>query len=154
MAATKVCSKCKKEKPLSDFWFSKTTIDGFGCYCKVCANVVNKKATKKHRENFPWKSRVSHYNKRYKGKLKVEDLILIFRNQNSCCAICGIELDDSWGSGEINLDHIIPRFLGGKTTLDNLQFVCKKCNIGKYTGTTLEYVSHCERVVLFNRKEN
>lgn len=154
MAATKTCTKCKKIKFLSEFWKSKAGKDGLFTQCKSCLNIVNTKATKKYREKTPWKPRVSHYNKRYGGKLKEKDLIEIFKKQGNCCALCGIELDDSWGTGDINLDHIIPRCLGGKTILSNLQFLCRKCNIGKYTGTPAEYIAHCERVVLFNRKEN
>ena len=32
---------------------------------------------------------------------------------------------------EMDGDHIIPWWRGGKTTLDNLQMLCKPCNSGK-----------------------
>ena len=33
---TKICSKCKKELPLENFWKSKSTNDGLVTYCKKC----------------------------------------------------------------------------------------------------------------------
>jgi len=35
----------------------------------------------------------------------------------------------------LHVDHIIPRSKGGKTTLENLQTLCKDCNLGKGTKT-------------------
>jgi hypothetical protein len=35
---TKICTKCKKEKPVSDFYSSKSRPDGLYSYCKVCSN--------------------------------------------------------------------------------------------------------------------
>jgi len=40
----KVCSKCKEEKPLSEFNKNKTKKDGYQYYCKVCQG----KSTKNH----------------------------------------------------------------------------------------------------------
>lgn len=33
---TKVCTKCKVEKPLSDFWRHHITKDGYAYRCKSC----------------------------------------------------------------------------------------------------------------------
>lgn len=35
----KCCSKCKTEKPLTEFYKNRSTGDGFTYYCKVCSNV-------------------------------------------------------------------------------------------------------------------
>jgi 5-methylcytosine-specific restriction endonuclease McrA len=51
----------------------------------------------------------------------------MYERQNGICPHCG-------GHYEINEmvgDHIIPWWRGGKTTLDNLQMLCTKCNSGK-----------------------
>jgi diadenosine tetraphosphate (Ap4A) HIT family hydrolase/5-methylcytosine-specific restriction endonuclease McrA len=40
------------------------------------------------------------------------------------CALCGTTKDES----PLDVDHIIPRSLGGKTERDNLQALCAKCN--------------------------
>ena len=48
----------------------------------------------------------------------------IMKVDKSICPICGKhhEIDEMEG------DHIIPWSKGGKTTIDNLQMLCKKCN--------------------------
>ena len=47
-----------------------------------------------------------------------------YEKQNGICPICGThhEIEEMEG------DHIIPWSKGGKTTIDNLQMLCKKCN--------------------------
>lgn len=36
---------------------------------------------------------------------------------------------------KLEIEHIIPVALGGKTMLENLQFLCKRCNLKKHTKT-------------------
>ena len=50
-----------------------------------------------------------------------------YKKQNHRCAICGnaFELD------QMDADHIIPWSKGGTTTRDNLQMLCRECNIRK-----------------------
>ena len=50
-----------------------------------------------------------------------------YERQNGICPICGNHYDYN----EMEGDHIVPWFRGGKTILDNLQMVCSKCNTGK-----------------------
>ena len=45
---TKVCSKCKRELPISEFYKNKSNKDGFECYCKKCVAEYDK--TKKRKE--------------------------------------------------------------------------------------------------------
>ena len=51
------------------------------------------------------------------------------RDHFKCCACGASPAKDS--SVELHIDHIIPFSKGGETTLDNLQTLCSKCNIGK-----------------------
>ena len=50
-----------------------------------------------------------------------------YERQKGICPICGEYHDIS----EMHADHIIPWWKGGTTTLNNLQMVCKKCNLQK-----------------------
>lgn len=57
----------------------------------------------------------------------------LWSRQDGVCAICGkecpeeeIQNHDLWAA-----DHVIPHSKGGKTTLDNGQLTCKKCNLKK-----------------------
>lgn len=49
----------------------------------------------------------------------------VFNRDGRCCAICGTD------EGEMHIDHIIPRKVGGTHDLDNLRVLCKPCNLRK-----------------------
>ena len=51
------------------------------------------------------------------------------RDNFKCCACGASPAKDP--SVELHIDHIIPWSKGGETTLENLQTLCSKCNIGK-----------------------
>ena len=57
-------------------------------------------------------------------KFSDKDKRTAYERQNGICPICGThhEIEEMEG------DHIIPWSKGGKTTIDNLQVLCKKCN--------------------------
>ena len=57
---TKICSKCKEEKPVGDFYSDKSRKDGRKCYCKKC---VTEYARKWYNAN-PEKAR-ERFQKRY-----------------------------------------------------------------------------------------
>lgn len=54
---TKVCSKCKQTKPLSDFHRDKTTPDGYYGQCKLCKNARHSLWRAEHREEERARSR-------------------------------------------------------------------------------------------------
>ncbi len=52
----------------------------------------------------------------------------LLARDNNQCRCCGRQL----GRGvRLQNDHIVPRKMGGKTVLDNLQLLCKECNLEK-----------------------
>lgn len=51
----------------------------------------------------------------------------IYERQNGICPKCGKHYEFS----EMEGDHVIPWWRGGKTNIDNLQMLCKECNSGK-----------------------
>ena len=51
---------------------------------------------------------------------------VLIRAYNGCCGICGKKIEDN-----PTIDHIIPKSLGGKSTLDNLQLAHDSCNQNK-----------------------
>lgn len=54
----------------------------------------------------------------------------VMKRDNFCCVQCGSSpAKDS--SVQLHIDHIQPWSIGGQTTLDNLQTLCIKCNLGK-----------------------
>lgn len=54
----------------------------------------------------------------------------VLKRDNFACQKCGATAKDG---AKLHVDHIIPVFKGGKTTISNLQTLCDRCNIGKGT---------------------
>ncbi len=50
--------------------------------------------------------------------------INIFKRDGDTCQYCGRKFSRS----ELTIDHVIPRFLGGKSTWENVACCCMKCN--------------------------
>jgi len=48
----------------------------------------------------------------------------VIRRDGGRCVLCGAESD-------LHIDHIIPFSIGGSTHVDNLQVLCKPCNLSK-----------------------
>ena len=64
---------------------------------------------------------------------RIPNLRLRFRvMQRDCfrCCLCGASPASDF-SVKLHVDHIEPWSKGGETTLDNLQTLCSKCNLGK-----------------------
>ena len=49
----------------------------------------------------------------------------VFMRDGRICQVCGTD------EGEMHIDHIIPRKVGGDSSLDNLRVLCKSCNLRK-----------------------
>ncbi len=55
---------------------------------------------------------------------------LVMKRDNFKCCCCGRSPATNPGL-ELHIDHIIPWSKGGETTIDNLQTLCRDCNLGK-----------------------
>jgi len=55
----------------------------------------------------------------------------IYTRDNNTCQYCGRQL----ARAELNLDHVVPRSRGGRTTWDNVVCCCVDCNIAKGART-------------------
>jgi 5-methylcytosine-specific restriction endonuclease McrA len=51
----------------------------------------------------------------------------VFKKNNYKCVFCGIGKEET----SLEIDHIIPHSKGGSDELDNLQTICKSCNLSK-----------------------
>lgn len=76
--ATKVCGKCKIEKPFSDFAVKNSYLDGIDYYCRECRRKLNHKNPNSRWEAMLWNS-YGMLPEIYFAKLK---------EQNGTCYIC------------------------------------------------------------------
>ena len=60
-----------------------------------------------------------------RGKVTNKMRFAIYRRDGNRCCICGRHTKD------LEIDHIYPIAKGGKSTMDNLQTLCHKCNVKK-----------------------
>lgn len=58
----------------------------------------------------------------------------VIERDGTICVYCGwvlVESNDPHRANRLTLDHIIPRSLGGRNTLENLVVSCAPCNTAK-----------------------
>lgn len=67
---------------------------------------------------------------RTKREVSIKMRFDIMKRDNFKCSACGRSPAKD-PTVELHADHIIPWSKGGETTMDNLQTLCSKCNIGK-----------------------
>lgn len=144
MQRVKICSKCKEEKNLWEFYKHKGHKDGLMSSCKKCTNDTNKDNYKKHKaKRLEWAKqyRLSHkkelkewgknwYKKNkekvrnstllYKYGLSITEYNYRFSEQNGCCVIC--EKHQSELTQALAVDHCHEN---GKVR----GLLCSKCNI-------------------------
>ena len=60
-------------------------------------------------------------------KMNIQIRYKILKRDQFRCKACGARAGDV----ELEIDHIVPVSKGGKTTEENLQTLCSKCNKGK-----------------------
>jgi hypothetical protein len=53
MGLTKVCCRCKEEKPVGEFWKQKRTRDGLRSFCKACAKDPHSRRCRGYRSGEP-----------------------------------------------------------------------------------------------------
>ena len=83
-----------------------------------------------------------------RGRVSNKMRFYIYNRDGNRCVKCGRRSDD------LEIDHIIPISKGGKSTYDNLQTLCKRCNKNKsniiegYTSRTynpnIKYCPKCK----------
>ena len=67
--------------------------------------------------------------------------VLVFTRDGHKCRFCGRGSPDV----ELHVDHIIPVAAGGDDELENLQTLCKDCNLGKSDAFLVDEVQERER---------
>jgi hypothetical protein len=145
-----ICSKCKENKPESDFTIDKRRASGKGSWCKTCFVQYRKEYHIEHSKELNAKSsqwaknnpdkvrknglkyRSSHREEeknralKYKYSLSSEDYENILEKQNGVCVVCGREETAVDRNGnikklQVDHDHITGEIRG---------LLCSTCNRG------------------------
>lgn len=83
---TKICSKCKEEKSITEFHKNKNHKDGLAHWCKECCKEYHKKYYQENREKLLKQSK--EYSREYYQKKKA---FVINYKVNKGCIVCGIK---------------------------------------------------------------
>ena len=148
MNQTKICTKCKIEKCLSEFSKHKRNKDGLQCECKRCCKEYQGLYRQDNKE------RKAEWGKQYrqtpKGKAKDKadtqnrrarklqnggnhtgaELLNLFDLQSGKCPYCKTKLFKK-GNNKYHSDHVMPLSKGGTNDISNIQLLCPKCNLTK-----------------------
>lgn len=148
---TKLCSKCKVEKHLSEFENRPDSKDGKRAYCRTCKLKQTKDAYSKRlslNEMVFWNTRSSYLNcgsgrRNGKAATKIDnsskisaESIKSLYEQSPYCAYCKINLNKE----EVVFDHKNPLCRDGSHTIENLCVCCKDCNQLKSFRTQDEFL--------------
>ena len=68
----------------------------------------------------------------------------VFKIHGRVCAYCGTD------EGTMHVDHIIPRKVGGDHSLENLQVLCKSCNLRKAARSEGVFLSQAATPPVFS----
>lgn len=142
-----VCKICNKEKSESEFI---TPINGKYYYCKEC---IKEKAMIRYKKDpkRTWciTTLSNHKTSGYKIKITLDELYDYVQDKDYCL-ICGKELDWSYGDKGRCHKHNSPTLdrMNNESyiTLDNIQILCRDCNVSKSDKTIEELLLWCEKV--------
>lgn len=140
--STKICTNCKNDRLLSDFYKTKKTKSGLRSECKFCEKeyyILNIQKKLEYGKEYSKiycktekgiaKSKNDGAKRRgnfKKGNVTSEEMINLQKNAITCYW-CNIKLHNKVK----HIDHYIPISKGGKHTLSNLVVSCANCNLKK-----------------------
>lgn len=161
---TKICSRCKEEKSITEFHHSRGLYrkDGLQRYCKDCCNLAQlqwrqthkelvkgygQKYYQNHKEQF--KERQGHYRATARGKYSMlrgharqsilftlEKFEVWYDQQEKICYYCGRKLICARAKRELDSLNIDRKDNNLSYTLDNMALSCRRCNIMKGSWLT------------------
>lgn len=162
---TKICTLCKQEKPMGDFYKDAAQRDGIHSQCNLCMSAYKKQHQKnnqikyneyarKYRKNNPEKSkdsqrryRENHADKilnssfKHRFNITLDDYNKMLTDQNGVCAICG-ETNKTGARLAVDHNHITGEIRG---------LLCMKCNVA--VGKWGEDMQLFEKTLSYLKKE-
>lgn len=148
----RTCSKCREEKPLSEFTRSKNEVSGRFYYCKSCRGSIQRAYRQKNKEKIreykrQWRKKNPYRKPGYDGARRARLLgqlgevppdyqKVLHELQKGKCYYCKDLLMD----GDIHLEHMAPLCRGGMHDKSNLCLACSDCNFRKNSLTAEEFM--------------
>lgn len=130
----KICTNCKEWKEVNDYHKFSRMPDGLEIYCKDCRKIMLSEyfQTDAGKEN-AYKSRSKRRSRMNGVKFTAHFKKEIFKRDKYICQHCGIKVHDEKRNtpDKAHADHKISLFDGGDTVLDNMQTLCRTCNLSK-----------------------
>jgi hypothetical protein len=148
VAETKVCKKCGVEKAVEEFHIDRNLRDGRKTRCRICTNKTKAKWRGRNRDVIVRQKKESYQRNReryinynrsdvrrervFRWKLKrqfgitEEQFDAMLKEQNGCCAICGLEPSEASGHRNKHRLHVDHDHVTGKVR----GLLCNNCNAG------------------------
>lgn len=101
----------------------------FGTWLKALQEFVNY-VNSENEEELPLENSDHHIATRGIRQPNLRLRFLVMRRDNFRCQHCG-KSPATHPNVELHIDHIVPYSQGGETVSENLQTLCKECNVGK-----------------------
>lgn len=139
------CSKCGETKPLSEFFKSKKSKDGYSGRCKICQ-------CKYYKDN-PHHSRAiatlrKHAARGIKIDTTINEVQKLFENATTC-PICGVKFTHELGNGNHPSAPSLDRKTNDMTLCsNNIWIICHRCNRAKGELQMEEFYKYCETVLI------
>ena len=135
---TKICSICRQEKPLSEYYRRKTRKNAVQSACKICCLKRLNDFNKTKEGKICQKNYFEKHQRRYtilQAGLTIKDYDNIFERQNECCAICGKHQSKFTKHFDIDHNHKTGEIRG---------LLCHNCNknLGLYENNQRNFKQH------------
>ena len=152
-----ICMDCYEKKqhtPLPQFVGSQPFGRRFSYWRRVCRGARKGLISPEKKALFLTGFSLLRRNDEFTRKKKLQKFRWILLNETlETCVYCGTPLTPPTAT----FDHIIPRALGGKSSIENYVIACQKCNSEKGMTPVDEYVRNMpekKRISYVNRVKN
>lgn len=147
----KICTRCKVEKPFSDYGFNNKQRNELKSRCKDCSREAHAEWNEKNRESVnsqvgAWKRRnpvsvraMAQNRRALKrdagGSFSSADIKRLHELQRGMCAACFKPL-----KGDYHIDHRVALSRGGSNEWTNLQLLHAGCNLRKKARDPIDFM--------------
>lgn len=110
----------------------RKALEAFVSYINGEREIYNYNDETENTDSFEYVTAVADGKLTHKTKrdINLRMRFMVMQRDNFKCCLCGASPAKD-PSVELHIDHIIPWAKGGETTINNLQTLCSKCNLGK-----------------------